>query len=127
METRVEEAVARKAGGRYNCAQSIVCTYCDIAGIDEETAGKIGAAFGVGMGNLEGTCGSLVGAGMVVGLKYGDRAKAMRAMKSMMERFKAQNGSTICKELKGLGGAPLRACNDCVADAAHLLEEELRS
>lgn len=126
MNTRVDEAVARKASGRYNCAQAVACTYCDIAGVDEDTAGNIAAAFGVGMGNLEGTCGSLVGAGMVLGLKLRDRAAAMRSMKKLMEKFKAQNGSTICKELKGLGATcPLRACNDCVADAARFLEEEL--
>ena len=126
METRVDDAVARKASGRYNCAQAVACTYCDIAGVDEETTGKMTAAFGVGMGNLEGTCGSLVGAGIIIGLKSGERAKAMRSMKKIMDRFKAQNGSTTCKELKGAGGAcPLRACNDCVADAARFLEEEL--
>ena len=37
MESRVEQAAERKKCG-YNCAQAVACTYCDLAGIDEETA-----------------------------------------------------------------------------------------
>ncbi len=36
MKSRVKEAVNRKIDG-YNCAQAVACTYCDIAGMDEET------------------------------------------------------------------------------------------
>ena len=36
MESRVEQAAERKMCG-YNCAQAVACTYCDLAGIDEET------------------------------------------------------------------------------------------
>ena len=123
---RIEEAKNRKASGRLNCAQSVACTYCDIAGTDEETMAAAAAAFGTGMGNLEGTCGALVGAGIILGMKTADRVKARAHMKNIMKRFKERNGSTTCRELKGVGtGRPLRACNDCVADAAEFLEMEL--
>lgn len=80
-------------------------------------------AFGVGMGSMDGTCGALVGAGVVLGMVRGDRASAMRDMKVIMDRFKTSNGSVTCRELKGADtGIVLRACNDCVADAAGLLE-----
>ena len=36
MESRVEQAAERKMCG-YNCAQAVACTYCDLAGIDEES------------------------------------------------------------------------------------------
>lgn len=126
MESKIQEARSRKASGKYNCAQAIVSTYASAVGLDETTAMNLAAAFGAGMGNMEGTCGSLVGAGMIIGLATGDRAKAMQAMKRMMEAFEARNHSTKCKELKGIGsGSPLRQCNDCVADSAEFLEKEL--
>ena len=54
--------------------QAILHTYADIAGIDEDTAMNIANSFGAGMGNMEGTCGGLVGAGMVLGMVNKDKA-----------------------------------------------------
>ena len=68
METRIQQAVEKNSQGTHNCAQAVLCTYCDICGLDPKTAEDIAGAFGLGMGNMEGTCGSLVGAGMVLGL-----------------------------------------------------------
>lgn len=127
-KSRIEEAVDRKRSGKFNCAQSVACTYCDAAGVDETVMNNIAGAFGSGMGCTQGTCGALVGAGMVVGMVRKDRVAAMRDMRSIMERFRNANGAVTCRELKGLDtGTPLRACNDCVADAAALLEELLDS
>lgn len=126
MESRANIAVSRKASGKYNCAQAVASTYADIVGIDESAICNIANAFGVGMGNMEGTCGALVGAGMIIGMACGDRPRSMKAMRDIMSAFEARNGTTICKHLKGAGAsAPRRACNDCVADAAALLEEKL--
>ncbi len=125
MRSRVKEAVNRKIEG-YNCAQAVACTYCDLTGMDEETMKNITNAFGLGMGCTEGTCGSLVGAGVVLGLVRKDKAQSMKDMKVIMSKFKERNGSTICKELKGLETKKvLRACNDCVADAAEFLEAQI--
>ena len=125
MESRVSEAVEKKTCG-YNCAQAVLCTYCDLVGLDEETARNLGAPFGIGMGNMEGTCGAITGAGMVLGLASDDRVKAIRGMKQIMNKFQLHNGTTQCKMLKGVGtGRVLRECSDCVADAAEFLEEEL--
>lgn len=125
-KSKINEAVERKRSGRYNCAQAIACTYCAEAGIDEETARCMAASFGTGMGSLEGTCGAIVGAGMVIGMVRKDRVSAMRDMRTLTQKFLKANGSVTCRDLKGVGtGKPLRACNDCVADAAALLEEAL--
>ena len=78
------------------------------------------------MGNMEGTCGALVGAGMIVGLATKDRNQSRARMKEMMTKFQQRNGATQCRLLKGAGtGQPLRDCPDCVADAAEFLEEYL--
>ena len=98
-ESRATEASQRKASGQFNCAQAVACTYA-----------------------------ALVGAGMVLGLVKRDRTAAMLAQKRIMNSFHKQNGATICSQLKGMGtGIQLRHCNDCVADAATLLETELTS
>jgi len=128
MNTRKDIAAQKKASGMYNCAQSVATTYSDVMGVTEETALKMTAAFGTGMGNMEGTCGALVGAGVVAGMVLQDRMVARREMKGMMEKFQKRNGATQCKLLKGVGtGKVLRDCNDCVADAAEFLEEILNS
>ena len=126
MDTRKNIAKEKKCCGTHNCAQAIIQTYADIAGIDEETAMSIAGAFGSGVSNMEGTCGSLVGAGMVLGLVNKDKAKSMRQMRQIMAKFQSRNGATQCKLLKGIDTkVVLRACPDCVADAAEFLEEEL--
>ncbi len=128
METRKHNAAEKLQNGTHNCAQAVICTYYDMAGIDEETARNLGNAFGSGLGNMEGTCGALVGAGIVLGLATQDRAKARKGMRQVMTEFQQRNGATQCKMLKGVGtGVVLRECTGCVADAAELLEKQLEA
>ena len=123
MDTRKQIAVEKKHCG-LNCAQAVLCAYADIAGIDEETAIRLAAPFGAGMGNMEGTCGAITGAGLVLGLV--SKGPATKQMRQIMNKFQERNGATQCKLLKGVGtGKVLRECSDCVADAAEFLEEEI--
>lgn len=126
MESRKEIALSKKASGTYNCTQSVCCTYADFTGLDENTIKNAGNCFAVGMGNMEGTCGALVGAGIVYGLAVKDKIKALKGMRTIMDKFKERNGTTQCKLLKGVGtGKVLRECQYCVADASEFLEELL--
>ena len=126
METRKHIAAEKLSCGTHNCAQAVISTYADMIGIDEATARNLGNAFGAGMGTMEGTCGALVGAGIVLGLATKDRAAARKGMRQVMTQFQQRNGATQCKLLKGVGtGMVLRECTGCVADAAELLEEHL--
>lgn len=121
METRKQIAVEKKQSG-CNCAQAVLCTYADLAGIDEATAMHLAAPFGAGMGNMEGTCGAIVGAGLVLGLS----GASTKQMRQVMNKFQERNGATQCKLLKGIGtGNVLRECSDCVTDAAEFLEEQI--
>lgn len=54
----------------FNCSQIVFSYGAEKLGLDKETALKIAAPFGVGMFNGE-TCGCVIGALMVLGLKYG--------------------------------------------------------
>ena len=125
-QSKIEEAAQKKQSGLYNCAQAIGCTYAQEAGVTPQEMMDMAQAFGVGMGTLEGTCGALVGAGLVLGLKNKNRTRTVVQMREIMNAFLRRNGSVTCKELKGVGaGCPLRACDDCVRDAAEFLEEQL--
>lgn len=126
-EDKINEAVGRKSGGCFNCAQAVTCTYADVVGLDADAARAVASGFGTGMGNMKGTCGALVGAGMILGMKIDDRVESRAAMKRLMEEFEQKNGSTVCGDLKGVfGGKMLRDCNGCVEDACRLLERELQ-
>ena len=126
METRKHLAAEKKRCGSHNCAQAIVCTYADQIGLDDATARNVGNAFAAGMGNMEGTCGALVGAGIVLGMATKDKAQSMKAMRQVMTQFQQRNGATLCRLLKGVGTKEmLRECPDCVADAAEFLEAQL--
>ena len=126
MKTRKQIAAEKKRCNSHNCTQAILHTYADVAGISEEAAMNIAGAFGGGMGCMEGTCGALVGAGLVLGLANKDKIKSMKQMRQVMTKFQERNGATQCKLLKGVGTkVMLRECPDCVADAAEFLEEEL--
>ena len=76
------------------------------------------------MGNMEGTCGALVGAGIVLGMVTKDKVKSMKGMKTMMGKFQERNHATQCKILKGVKTKQvLRECPLCVADACEFLEQ----
>ena len=124
METRKFDAAEKKRCGSHNCTQAVLCSYCDLTGIDEETSRNMTTAFAAGMGNMEGTCGAIVGAGIALSLITKDKAKAMKGMREIMTRFEERNKATQCKLLKGVETKQvLRECPDCVADAAEFLED----
>ena len=124
MKSRIKEAVERKR--TCNCAQAVVCTYADLTGLNEEQCMALASPFGSGMGNMEGTCGALTGAAMVIGCLYPDRAESRKKVSALMNRFQARNQATQCRRLKGIDtGVVLRDCYDCVADACEFLEQEI--
>lgn len=133
METRVQETIVRHDKG-YNCAQAVACTYCDLVGVDEDTMFRLTEGLGLGMGCMEGTCGAVSGACVLAGMKNsggmeqapGTKASTYQLSKQLVKKFAEQNGSSICKELKGVEtGKVLRSCPDCIMDAARLVEEIL--
>ena len=55
---REEQAVMYNQG-RNNCCQSVLLAYADRLKLSEEELRSLGAAFGAGMGGMEGNCGAL--------------------------------------------------------------------
>ena len=45
IQEKCEKAVAKKHSG-YNCAQAVACTFCEEAGLDDETMRNLMQGFG---------------------------------------------------------------------------------
>ena len=116
-------------GKGYNCAQSVVCAYCDLVGLDEQTAYKMAEGFGLGMGVMD-----MSGAFMLAGVKGSagieapgtTKAQTYQQTREMANAFKEKNGTYLCRELKGVAdGNVRRSCPGCIEDACALVEKML--
>lgn len=142
-----EEAKAYFKEG-YNCSQAVVLAFCEEIGIEKSKLLRMVSSFGGGMGRMREVCGAVSGMFFVTGALFGyDDPKDMQAKKELYSRvqelaarFKAENGSIICRELLGIEGkdsSPVpserteeyykkRPCPEKTASAARLLEEYIR-
>lgn len=113
---RADKALEYKHKG-YNCCQAVTAALAEEIGIDSEKLLNLSAGFGAGMGNMEGTCGALVGAVVAAGgVTRGNGS--MRLARQISERFAQQCGSIRCKDIKGVEtGRALCSCDDCVRNA----------
>jgi C_GCAxxG_C_C family probable redox protein len=130
----------------FSCSQAVLSTYSEQFGLDHELALKVSGAFGGGMGRMGETCGAVTGAFMIIGLKYGKtraedeqtKEKAYTLVQEFVKKFKARNGSILCRELLGCDistpeGKKLMEekqltttlCPKYVEDAAEIIEEIL--
>ena len=132
MTERAEQALRLHDKG-YNCAQAVVCAYCDRFGLDEETAYKMPEGFGLGMGLMD-TCGALTGASMLAGLRGSKgtahpgetKGQTYKTTKMLAAAFREKNGTYLCRELKGVAdGKVRRSCPGCIEDACALVEQYL--
>lgn len=92
-----------------NCSQSVVSVFADILHFDAFTVLKAASPFGGGTCRMREMCGAVTGALMCLGLATGspdgnkDKRDALyKAGQELCRRFKALNGSVICRELLGL-------------------------
>ena len=141
---RVETAVSQFGRG-FNCSQAILSAFAASFGLDEQTALKIAAGFGGGMGRMAECCGAVTGALMVLGLKYGGtspdreaKEAAYARVREFAHRFKAHHGSLVCRDLLGCDISTVEGreiagqkslfttiCPTLVRYAAEILEEIL--
>ncbi len=83
--------------------------------------------FGAGLATMEGNCGAIAGAVAAAGMINKDQMNTFQDARLIMQQFMEQNGTVICKELKGIEtGYVVRDCDDCVRDAVRFLEEALQ-
>lgn len=146
---RVEKAAELFLEG-FNCSQSVFTAFCDRFGMDEETAKRVSAGLGGGVGRMREVCGAVSGAAMVIGsiasATDGDdkesKAKNYELVREFAERFKERHGGTvICREMLKLN-IPMentampenrtaeyyksRPCLKAVEDAADILTQIIK-
>ena len=125
LNERAEKAVELKKSGMYNCAQSVTVALADQTNLSEEQLCQISAGFCAGMGNMEATCGALIGAGMITGLKTEGKG-TLGITRQIQEEFGRRCGSIKCKELKTItDGKPLCPCEECVRNAEQIYGEDM--
>jgi C_GCAxxG_C_C family probable redox protein len=127
----------------FNCSQAILSAFSGDFGLDPIMAYRVAAGFGGGMGHMGETCGAVTGAFMVIGLKYGmtvldgsqSHRDAFAKVREFAEKFRAQNGSIVCRDLLGFdindweafcearkNGIPQKICPKLVCNAAAIVE-----
>lgn len=115
-EEIAEKAVEYKHSG-YNCAQAVAKALMEAEEMNADSILKETAGFAVGMGTMETTCGALIGANMILGIKTEGKGTVMKS-KELYTQFANQCGASICKELKGRDtGVILCDCDDCIRNA----------
>lgn len=147
IEMRVERAKALFKQG-FNCSQAVCAACADIYGIDEQTALRIAASFGGGIGRMRQTCGAACGMFILAGLENGSatpgdaegKKQNYTLVQDLAAKFKQENGSLICAELLGIAPKPQeptpeartenyyqkRPCVEMVANAVRIYLEELK-
>jgi len=103
---RSEKALKFYSQG-FNCAQSVIASFADVLELDEEKAIRIASGFGGGMGRMQGTCGAVTGAFMVIGFLRGkikngneiSNEETNALIQEFSKRFAEIHKSTNCKAL----------------------------
>ncbi len=139
MMTHEEKAESLFRSGM-NCSQAVFGAFAADFGVDESLAAKIACGLGGGVGREREVCGTVSGASLVFGLKYGeDKAVVYPYVQEFCRRFKAECGSIVCRELLAgvgatTGGAPearteqyyrKRPCVELAKLSARILDDML--
>ena len=148
IEKRVERAKALFKEG-FNCSQAVCAACADLYGLDEQTALRVAASFGGGIGRMRQICGAACGMFILAGLENGSatpgdaegKKQNYVLVQDLAAKFKAENGSLICAELLGIAPKPenptpaerteayyqKRPCVEMVANAVRIYLENLQS
>ena len=117
LEERAEKAADLKEHKGYNCCQAVTAVLTDETDLTEEQLYRISSGIALGLGSMEGSCGALVGAAMIMGMQIKGKG-SIRYIKQLSDLFKEKSGAVICGELKGVNTGKIRcSCADCVKNA----------
>ena len=127
-----------------NCSQSVVAAFADVLGLSEQTAARLSAGLGGGVGRQREVCGAVSGAAMVLGFVFGgedgkDKKRAYEKVREFSDEFKRRNRFIVCRELLdglGVNSNPTpeprtaeyykkRPCVKFVMTAARLIDREI--
>lgn len=96
----------------HNCSQSVVAAFAPQLGLTEETALRLSAGFGAGIGRMREVCGAFCGVVTVLSMVYADptdpkdKSRMYALVQEAAEQYRSRNGgSIICRELLAKAGA----------------------
>ncbi len=142
MKDKIEKAVQNFANG-FNCAQSVLSAYNQEFNINDDDAFQLTSAYFGGLSFQDQTCGAILGAYLVIGLKYGSakpndaeaKARILNASKIFAEKFKEKHGEIDCSSLVGLDlskpedrkrnqeeGTAKKVCPKYIEEAVRIIE-----
>ena len=123
MNSVIQRAAELHAPGpeHKNCCQAVLGAVAPAAGLEEETALKIGTCFGAGMMRGE-VCGALSAALMYLGLKYGNTPETKALGRDFQTHFEQTFGSLLCREIRDLK-IGRKDCDALVRKVAEMLTE----
>ena len=114
MSEKISKAVEYMKGS-YSCSQSVMCAFCDDAGISHDEAKKIAAPYS---GGRKIKCGAVCAAELILSAKFGD-AQAEKFHAEFEKKFRDKVGAINCREIRSQN---LRPCIGCVEESATILD-----
>lgn len=89
------------------CAQAVFCAFCDLHGLDYETAARLSSSMGGGVGRMREVCGAFSGAAMAAGLLYGftvppaqgEKSDHYKRIQELGAAFSERWGSIVCRDI----------------------------
>lgn len=107
MNMNHAEKAAELFASGYNCAQSVFAAFCDVTGIEKETALMLSSSFGGGMGRMREVCGACSSIFMIAGLLYGYtspndnkvKGEHYKRIQELASSFKEVHETIVCREL----------------------------
>lgn len=130
----------------FNCSQSVLSSYSEVLGFDNELALSVSCGFGAGMGRLQGTCGAVTGAYMVLGIycsqKYLEnvdrKAQSYLMIQAFNKQFSEKHKSADCRKLLNCDLTTEQGqqyfqdnhlmdsvCKNCIRDSIQLINEQI--
>lgn len=112
----------------YNCAQAIVISYGKDYGIDKQTAIKLTSAFGAGLAGTGEVCGAIIGASIILGLKYENESNIH--VRNIIKKFKTKHKGITCRillteDFPVVYKTHSKRCGLLIEEICDLLEQEL--
>ena len=83
----------------YNCSQSVVAAFAPQLGLTEETALRLSAGFGAGIGRMREVCGAFCGVVTVLSMVYADpadpkdKSRMYALVQEAAEQYRSRNGA----------------------------------
>ena len=146
MDKKRSEMASEYFEKGYNCAQSVLYAFKDVFNLNEDLVQGLGGGLGGGLGKMGLTCGAVMGAFILIGLKYGKRdrndnqakEKTYEKVRHFNQLFKEKNGSIVCNDLLGYDitkqedmavikekGLFKTVCTQAIIDALDILEKNI--